>query len=560
MSSSTYDTAYHYCVSHIPAATIPASRLSNILDTMRQGRPLTAYSLAYLEQQNLTGLYQLATGQINYEAYIADLDPDFVANQRIARAKHKAQQEQRLTREANAEAGRRLRRQREREASEAVLKAQRVHQAELAAQRERDREAALKAQRVYQAELAAQRERNREAAAAAYLARASDPDCITPTPHDIASYYHVNHIPSAVSPPLSNILDALFRGYELTDDNLNHLKLQVPSALHQLALGQITFDSYIAAVEAAEAAETARQARVEAANAARIARESDPDYIDMMQTRALYTKYGFDLNDQSPLQRLTTILQSIDAGKHLPEDDFVWLVMVGKTYFTEKLKKVYHQPPLQRLTTILQSIDAGNRLPEDDFVWLKTVGKTYFTEKLQKAYHQKEAEFYASEYRRTQDPWNVVNASGHYRKCDQPDKALDLLDSLASNRLNHPKIKSAVCTTRGGVMRDLGQRSEALQLGEQAHKLRPRDFRPCTLLGAVHMELGNFDWGREWYEKAAERGASEHSIDTELRSIYQRADKPRREAMKAFLLAEDPERYRWVNDKRYQDTSVAGKQ
>jgi len=324
---------------------------------------------------------------------------------------------------------------------------------------------------------------------------------------------------------MSNILDALLRGDQLTQADLNCLKLQAPSALHQLALGQITFDSYIGIVEAAEAAEAARKAKVEAAEAdrkakveaaeaARIARESDPDYIAMMQTQALCRKYGIYLNGQSPPQRLTIILRSIDSG---------------------------------------------NRLPGEDVAWLKTAGEHYLTEKLQKTYHQKEAEFSASEYRRTQDPWNVVNASGHYRKCDQPENALELLDSLASNRLKHPKIKSAVCTTHGGVMRDLRRLPEALRLGEQAHELQPRDFRPCTLLGAVHMELGNFDSGREWYEKAVERGASEHSIDNELRSIFQRAEKASRAAMKTFLLAEDPKRYHWVNDKRYQDTSVAGK-
>ena len=86
---------------------------------------------------------------------------------------------------------------------------------------------------------------------------------------------------------MSDILDALIRGIHLTQDDLNYLKLQAPAALHQLALGRITFDSYIATVEAAEAAETARKARVEAAEAARVARESDPDYIAMMQTLSL---------------------------------------------------------------------------------------------------------------------------------------------------------------------------------------------------------------------------------------------------------------------------------
>lgn len=511
MSNSTCAIACHYCVGDISAATIPASRLSNILGTMHQGLPLTAYSLNYLQQQNLTGLHQLAIGQITYEAYIAALDPAFVASQKIAEAEHKAKEAQRVAREAeyvhrqasraaDREAERKLRRQRVREASEAVLKAQRVRQAELAAQ------------------WATQRERNREAAAAAYRARTNDPDFIAPTPHDTACYYHVNHIPNVASPPMSDILDALVRGDQLTQGDLNYLKLQAPSALHKLAVGQLTFNSYIGAVETAEAWATARIARVEAAKAAeaaRIARESDPDYIAMLQAQALCKQYGIDLNGRSPPQQLTMILRNMDSG---------------------------------------------NRLPEVDLAWLKTAGKEYFTEKLQKAYHQKEAEFFASEYRRTQGPRNVVNASSHYRKCDQPENALELLDSLVRSRLKDPKVKSAVCTTHGGVMRDLGRRPEALQLGEQAHEFQPQSFHPCTLLGAVHMESGNLESGREWYAKAAERGASEHSIDTELRSIFERADKARRAAMKAFLLTEDPKRYRWVNDKRYQNISVAGKQ
>src|SRR5690606_16655861 len=112
-----------------------------------------------------------------------------------------------------------------------------------------------------------------------------------------------------------------------------------------------------------------------------------------------------------------------------------------------------------------------------------------------------------------------------------------------------PKLKSALLTTRGGVLRDLGRRREAMQLGEQAHVLQPRNFRPCTLLGALHMESGNFAEGQEWYTKAEQRGAKRQSIDSELRSIFQRASKEQKEQLKAFLLADDPARYRWVDGK-----------
>ena len=45
-------------------------------------------------------------------------------------------------------------------------------------------------------------------------------------------------------------------------------------------------------------------------------------------------------------------------------------------------------------------------------------------------------------------------------------------------------------------------------------------------------------------------------IDTELRGIFLRADKAWREKMRASLLAKDPDRYRWVNDKKYLSGSL----
>ena len=247
----------------------------------------------------------------------------------------------------------------------------------------------------------------------------------------------------------------------------------------------------------------------EVLDAARIARESDPKYIAKKKSEALRDKYGIGYIDQTLFPRMMAILKGVDSG---------------------------------------------NRLAEDDVVWLKTEAEEYFTDELQEAYHLHEAEFYAGEYRRTQDPWNVVNASGHYRKCSRPKAALELLDSVSGSRLKDPKIKSAMNTTRGGVMRDMGQLDEARQLGEKGHELKPQDFRPCTLLGAVHMEMGNFGEAHDWYAKAEKRGASTRAIDADLRSIFQRADQVKCEAIKAFLLAKDPNRYSWVNNNRYRNS------
>ncbi|WP_235801964.1 hypothetical protein, partial [Halopseudomonas pelagia] len=492
-----YDIACHFCVSGITGATIPYTRLSNILESMFHERPLTALSLSYLQQQNLNELHQLASGHITYEAFIEALDPVLVAREQAARLEHQVKEVERLTQEAELA-------KRKREAAKAARIARKVKY-------DYECEAAETARVARETELAEQRERNCEAAEAMYNARISEPGSIAPTPYDIARHYRMSNAQSAITSPLSNILEALYKGLPLSVAYLNYLKIKGFSRLYALAIGQTTYESYISDIDAAEAAEIVRlelaeaqRRRREATEAERLARESDPAYI-------LRKKYGILANAQS-------------------------------------LKR--------RLMDILQNLEVGNRMAADDLVWLKTEGNVYFTQELREAYHMREAEFASNEYRRTLDPWNAINASGHFRKCNQPESALEILACVPANRLKLPKLHSAMCTTRGGAMRDLGRREEALQLGKQGHELQPRNFRPCTLIGAVCMELGDYAAGNDWYAKAEERGASKEIIDTELRGIFLRADKAWRERMRASLLAKDPDRYRWVNEKKYFSGSL----
>jgi hypothetical protein len=496
MNNLTNIVADYYCVSHITAATIPGSRLSGILAKMHQGRPLTKISLDFLRLQPLPGLYLLACGEITHDAYIAGLDPASLSRHLAAKMLNEAKktEQQALAthfrirktnypfgQERDRETERKLRRMREREADEAELKLRTMRQAEWKAQRQR----------------------NCEKAAAAYRIYAITSGYTEVSALDLARYFHLEHLTAAASPPLSDLLRSLFQGCPLTEDDFAFLRLNGPNELYQLAFGKLSIEEYIPIASAAEAEVLASKARKEAIEAARIAREKDPQYIAMIKTQALYKKYEILLIDES--------LRS-------------------------------------RMTNILQQIDAGNRLPDEELLWLSTVAKKHFTAVLRNAYHRLEADFHADEYHRTRDPWNVVNASGHYRKCSQPQMAVELIESLPRDRLKDPKVRSAIFTTHGGVMRDLGQRSVAIKLGEAAHVLMPKDYRPCTLLGAVHMELQHFEMGHEWYEKARVRGAPEKGIDSELRSIFRQLDSAGREAMKNFLLSEDSHRYQWLNE------------
>lgn len=513
-SPTSHDIACHFCISHVAGAGAPGSRLNNILGSIYHGRPLTPRARSLLLQLDLVALNRLAGGEITYEAYIAALDPALVARERESQVR--AAEDLARRAEAFAQHRRSGMQVSEARAGQAMPRKKTAvtsidHRAE-EERRKRERDAE-------QAELAArfaeQSQLNREAAAALCRARLSELGEM-PEPEEIARHFRMEQAPNALQRPLANILEVLYRGQPVAIAYLNYLEVKGLRELYRLAIGQVSYPSYLAELqarfdrqvrerEAAEAAraaaETARAARLAAqreAEAARLARESDPAYI-------LRRKYG---------------VADIE------------------------------QPHVQRMMDILQQIDGGNRMGQVDFAWLTTEAKGFFSEKLRQAYHRLEAEFCAGEYRRTQDPWNAVNASGHYRKCAGQPAALELLDSVPEARLKQPKLKSALLTTRGGVLRDLGQRREAMQLGEQAHTLQSRNFRPCTLLGALHMELGNFDEGREWYAKAEERGASQQSIDSELRSIFQRGSEDERKKLRAFLLAENPVRYLWAADSK----------
>lgn len=503
-SLSLYEIACHFCVSHIPGASIPATRLSKILESILHERSLTPLALEYLQKKNLPGLYLLATGRISYQDYLSALDPALVDKEQCARKEYLAQEA--------AKKARQLETQRQ---HQAAIKARKEREAARKAELKQKQQTAETARLAWEAKWQLQSEKNRQAAEAAYKIRIQTPGYTEPTATEIAQYFRIRD-PKALASPFSNILSALYQGRPLPEGYLPLLKLR-SQQLHQLAIGQTTYESYILELERAEIAlqqaEITRleqienqKRRREQAEAARIARESDPAYIARKKREEKCLKYGISYSEQLP-EQLFLILEKLDSSTALSPDEFTWLISVGKRYYTQQVKR---------------------------------------------GYHRLEAQQCADNFKHTKDPWKAINGSAHYRKCDEPIEALDLLDQIVLPNASPAKLKSALSTTRGGVMRDLDRRTEAVSLGEQAHQLTPKDFRPCTLLGAVHMELGFYNLGHEWYQKAIERGATEKSVDSDIKRIYQQADKATREKMKAALLAEDPERFNWVKEKKHR--------
>lgn len=139
-------------------------------------------------------------------------------------------------------------------------------------------------------------------------------------------------------------------------------------------------------------------------------------------------------------------------------------------------------------------------------------------------------------------------------------EAEQLLSSIQQKVIPNKKLKSAFLTTFGGVKRDLGHFQAGIEMAEMAHVLLPKEFRPCTLLGALYFEIREYTTGSEWFEKAEELGAPKHNTDAEIKAIYHKADKEKKKELKNYLLSLDTKRYAWLNkSEKYNVKQAANK-
>ncbi len=200
---------------------------------------------------------------------------------------------------------------------------------------------------------------------------------------------------------------------------------------------------------------------------------------------------------------------------------------------------------MRQMMDILLQVEKGARILNEDVLWLTT--NEYFYPTLKREYHKNEAVFLRQSFEKSNDPWDAVNASSHYRKANLPSEAANLLGKVDIDSQSDKHLKSALCTTKGGSERDLRKFDAALKFAEKAHLFDTRSFHPCTLIGAINYELGNHTLGDEWFSKAIERGANPKGVDQELRSIFKRASKAQQVELKRHLLNIDPFRYDWAH-------------
>lgn len=199
---------------------------------------------------------------------------------------------------------------------------------------------------------------------------------------------------------------------------------------------------------------------------------------------------------------------------------------------------------MRQMIDILERVEDGARVADADVLWLVT--NDYCTYELKRAIHEIEATYFREVFAKTNDPWAAVNASSNFRKAESPAEALSLLNRIEINSQSNDRLKSALCTTKGGALRDQKKYEEALHLAMQAHNFDARSFHPCTLVGAIHFETGDFALGEKWFAMAVQRGATLDAIDSEVRAIFRRLDAALKNRLADHLLKSDPIRFAWL--------------
>ncbi len=335
-----------------------------------------------------------------------------------------------------------------------------------------------------------------------------------PSKSDIATTYFLDDVAGAHIPAsrLRGILENVQADRPLTSMQEAFLRQQRYNALAQLTCGALDWAAFV------ECSAKEQQLRRDAAAATK-----ERDSVERArQAEVTDRKNAILFAEQARRREQRRKLRELPDRFHLP--------------FVER-------QDFRRVNQILRSVVAGRPVEKDDLVWLGGDGADYWTDALRQAHHANMATTLSAAWNQTGDLWKAVNACGHWRKCGVPEKGLTLVETALSRRKASGKTRSALLTTAGGALRDLGRREDAVAFGTEAHALTEKDFRPCTLLGAVYVEMGDYGEGAAWYEKAEARGASKNVIDRELQSILQAASQQERTQIRKALKAYNTARY-----------------
>ncbi|RYH61128.1 MAG: hypothetical protein EON54_10460 [Alcaligenaceae bacterium] len=117
------------------------------------------------------------------------------------------------------------------------------------------------------------------------------------------------------------------------------------------------------------------------------------------------------------------------------------------------------------------------------------------------------------------DQWAAVKSCSLLRRAGERDKALRLSSTIDVAKFG-VKTASALLTTRGGSLRDVGRLSEAREHGERALAAYDEAAHPFLLLGAICYQEENYLQGDRFFSQALARGATSRDVEATIREAH----------------------------------------
>lgn len=185
--------------------------------------------------------------------------------------------------------------------------------------------------------------------------------------------------------------------------------------------------------------------------------------------------------------------------------------------------------PVSELYILLLKIDDDLELSEEEISWFEK----------QKLFYPLGCYF----EKNNNNFWDSINAAKYFRKATHYTKSLSVLQETK------PKDEyetSVLLTVRGAVLRKLGNLDEAEDCANNSIKIRPNDFYPHNLLGAIYYQTGKYELGDDQFKTAASLGSSSKEIENQIRDVVENNSREMQIKIAQDLLNKDPERFKWA--------------
>lgn len=278
----------------------------------------------------------------------------------------------------------------------------------------------------------------------------------------------------------------------------------------------------------------------------------------------LKQKYGVTrFTEQSLQSTLLEILDALERQKSLLPTQRDWIEahipklfeLAAHDHFAQLCRKYrIIQPRFDPFYQIMRKLERQERLERLQVAELIDKNLLSRGGEIAKTHHCLEAKFYEQEHRRTGNKWQIVSAVSEWRKAEKLDRALALTENLALNKILDKKLKGALLTNRGFVLRDAGNYAEARSRAEQALKFNLDALEPYLLIATLCYRNSSFAEGDRWKQQAIERGANPGDLDHEMKRLVKNTkEAEKRQNLIKHLLKTDPHRYAWARE--YQKRS-----